>query len=664
MANKKLNTPEVEEIKTEVAPDFEMVNQEEEVITKDDFKLVDNNNYRHDQKFETKPTTFLKDSLKRFGKNKSSVVASVILGVIILLAIFVPVFDTSDVSKSHPEIQYLEPKLNEAGTGFWDGCKTYSDITVDLSTGYPAEYEPAAVRDLKVSDWKEINVVNNYGTGGYVRNFVVAGDVTSDHPTFSSKQTPSKAVFNVNDENKVTITTANESFADYTVVPYNVYFAYFVAGQDNLSKVYLDTDVKTFGSKTYDVSAILKDKVPGVETFISYVIGMEIDNTDSSYSKQFFVESVITETNSNDEVFAEAWNSIGFDDANAMLLLANTEPGYWSCLGMTRAAFKVKIKTCTFTYDTYTAALGDKKMQLGNADMELYVKNGWCKFSYLYHSKTKVTTWEFERLSDRCPVVEIYNVSVSTFHGKEVVNVDTLTTVYKYLGYESMPKFLMGTDKAGKDMFKYVFEGLRTSLIMGVITAAVCFTFGLVWGAISGYFGGNVDLAMERFTDILSGMPWIVVMTLCIVHLGQTFFVFVLALCLTGWIGTAATTRTQFYRFKGREYVLASRTLGASDMRIIFKHILPNAMGTIITGAVLMVPSVIFSEASISYLGLGLKGLSSLGVILSDNQAELLNNPYLLLFPSIIIALLMICFNLFGNGLRDAINPSLKGEDE
>ena len=134
--------------------------------------------------------------------------------------------------------------------------------------------------------------------------------------------------------------------------------------------------------------------------------------------------------------------------------------------------------------------------------------------------------------------------------------------------------------------------------------------------------------------------------------------------CLTGWIGTAATTRTQFYRFRGREYVLASRTLGASDARLIRKHILPNAMGTIITAEVLMVPSVIFSEATISYLGLGLKNLSSLGVILSNNQSELTSNSYLLIFPSVIIALLMISFNLFGNGLRDAVNPSLKGEEE
>ena len=120
--------------------------------------------------------------------------------------------------------------------------------------------------------------------------------------------------------------------------------------------------------------------------------------------------------------------------------------------------------------------------------------------------------------------------------------------------------------------------------------------FGLCWGAISGYFGGNIDLIMERITDILSGVPYIVVMTLAILLFKNNIFTFGLALCFTSWIGPAARTRTQFYRFKGREYVLASRTLGASDARLIFRHILPNALGTIVTSSVLMIPGVIFSE--------------------------------------------------------------------
>ncbi|MBR3618050.1 MAG: ABC transporter permease, partial [Acholeplasmatales bacterium] len=124
---------------------------------------------------------------------------------------------------------------------------------------------------------------------------------------------------------------------------------------------------------------------------------------------------------------------------------------------------------------------------------------------------------------------------------------------------------------------------------------------------------------------------------------------------------TAGRTRTQFYRFKGREYVLASRTLGASDMRLIFKHILPNGMGTIITSAVLMIPSVIFSESTLAYLRLGLTDLASFGVLLANNQQYISIYPNLIVFPAVIMSLMMISFNLFGNGLRDAFNPSLKG---
>jgi ABC-type dipeptide/oligopeptide/nickel transport system permease subunit len=146
-------------------------------------------------------------------------------------------------------------------------------------------------------------------------------------------------------------------------------------------------------------------------------------------------------------------------------------------------------------------------------------------------------------------------------------------------------------------------------------------------------------------------------------------------LIVSGWIGIAGVTRTQFYRYKRREYVLASRTLGAKDLRLIFRHILPNGIGTIITASILSIPAVIFTEAALSYLGYGighgqsfkLLGIElsgvSIGVLLSDGRAELFDKPYLTVFPAIIISILMITFNMFGNALRDAFNPSLRGSD-
>ena len=136
---------------------------------------------------------------------------------------------------------------------------------------------------------------------------------------------------------------------------------------------------------------------------------------------------------------------------------------------------------------------------------------------------------------------------------------------------------------------------------------------------------------------------------------------------MTGWIGTAASVRSQFYRYKNQEYVLAARTLGASDRRIMWKHIFPNTLGTLITSSVLVIPGVIFSESMLSYLGivkLGGATTTSLGTLLSDASSIWTSYPSLMIFPALIISLLMICFNLFGNGLRDAFNPQLRGSDE
>ena len=140
----------------------------------------------------------------------------------------------------------------------------------------------------------------------------------------------------------------------------------------------------------------------------------------------------------------------------------------------------------------------------------------------------------------------------------------------------------------------------------------------------------------------------------------------VIAFILTGWIGIAGTTRMQFYRYKNQEYVLAARTLGASDRRLMFRHIFPNALGTLITSSVLIIPGVIFSETSLTYLGiinLDSPTRSSVGAMLSAGQGVMTTYPHMILFPALFIALLMVSFNLFGNGLRDAFNPSLRGAE-
>ena len=382
-------------------------------------------------------------------------------------------------------------------------------------------------------------------------------------------------------------------------------------------------------------------------------------------------------------MFSVGYSGVSFARSNDFLIreskfkVAGKEfknSGYWAVESSTKMCKTAHLAVCTyasFTYDSYRGQFGRREdISIYEFEFEIYADKGYIDYFIepLDSDPTRAdpSTFYFEILDkENSPIMEDITASDVYFETSSDMFVANCTVrYYRYLGLDKMPKFLFGTDKTGRDMFKYVFDGLKTSLLIGLATFAICFTFGLIYGAISGYFGGTVDLVMERITDVLSGIPFIVLMTLIILKAGQNYLTFGIALCLTGWIGTASTTRTQFYRFRGREYVLASRTLGASDARLIAKHILPNALGTIITGAVLMIPSVIFSEATISYLGLGFKNASSLGVILSDNQIELLSHPYLLLFPSAVIALIMISFNLFGNGLRDAINPSLKGEGE
>ncbi len=243
---------------------------------------------------------------------------------------------------------------------------------------------------------------------------------------------------------------------------------------------------------------------------------------------------------------------------------------------------------------------------------------------------------------------------------------------YNYYQYKNgfEPKYIFGTDSQGYDLALRLADGIRLSLVVSLVVCAINFVIGAIYGAIAGYYGGVVDLTMERITDILSGIPSVVVMTLFQLHFAQKVGVIpslLFAFVLTGWIGMSSRVRTQFYRFKNQEYVMAARTLGARDRRIIWKHIFPNTLGTIITGSVLAIPGVIFTESMLSFLGivnLGGAETTSLGTLLSDASSIWTNYPHLMLVPATIISLLMICFNLFGNGLRDAFNPSLRRVEE
>ena len=695
--------------------DFELTNlpieAQDPEIKAEDFVLENNENRTHEQKFQTKPTTFLKDSLKRFSKNKSSVVAAGILGGLLLLSVLVPIIDRNDTSSPHPEITYLEPKLLPAGTGFWDGTKKFEDIPVDVGNDLegvdkennwwpnPERFVQSAVSKKSFSDNVYSNTASKYGKEGYIA--IGYNSKTKDEVEYIEFKTNKiKSAFNVNenhylvsfdtyDSSKLAkVETQDNTPEGYDLGETAFYFNYFDS-ENNEQAVELVSYavVHNIGSSVTELKEAqinISDKIKAalgteVTSYSGVSFSVRLKNQKNHKDTCSLIKKIEFSSESSNEEFKKAFEAPSFTDATEAFLRESkvdsaANPAYWAVANGEKQIHMSKMRYCNFVYDPYEAKLGittDNNFPFSSLDT--YRRNKWINWKCITKKNPDTLEYEVDPTTftceiinkDKCPLVEPIKIEdINVDYDGTISFVKATVYQYKLYGYSRMPIFLFGTDKSGRDMFKYVFEGLRTSLVLGIVTTVVCFLFGLLYGAVSGYFGGTVDLVMERFTDILHGIPWIVVMTLVIIHMGSNFFTFALALCLTGWIGTASITRTQFYRFRGREYVLASRTLGASDARLIAKHILPNAMGTIITSAVLMVPGVIFSEATISYLGLGLKNLASLGVILSYNQTELQTNSYLLLFPSVVIALVMISFNLFGNGLRDAVNPSLKGEEE
>lgn len=230
------------------------------------------------------------------------------------------------------------------------------------------------------------------------------------------------------------------------------------------------------------------------------------------------------------------------------------------------------------------------------------------------------------------------------------------------------PCFLLGATHIGKDVLTCLASGARFSFIFAIVIASINLVIGAVYGAIAGYYGGAIDLVMERITDILSAVPMMIIITLLKYHMNTSGHILILFLAFiaTGWIGMASTTRMQFYRVKNQEYILAARTLGAKDRRLIWKHIFPNAIGTLVTSCALVIPSMIFSETSLSYLGiinLATGNITSVGTLIAAGQPYLTTYPHIVAFPSVFLALLMLSFNLFGNGLRDAFNPSLRDSE-
>ncbi len=549
-----------------------------EELDKDLFKEVPNHSELHDQAFETKPVSFLRDSFNRFAKNKASIVGAAIILIIALYGIIVPfVCPTAHVdSISYPngfedaEFSYVTPYCSwfgGTGSGFWDGTKTRTVAEDELTT-------------------------------------LIYDD--SNHPYYVKTESVS--------EKTVKIATITRTVRSYTI-RYDTYAV-------GCKEVRLSPE-EYQKLKDYDVERAQNGLASILKPTVDYATYL------TEYQAQLY-EEMDYESAASEEAKKNIENSVSNIISNMRYYYSNNKRVYYKLTAKTDAGI--------YSSSVFSPILEDGKP------------------------------------------VAIYSTAEPTESGGKIsARVDYFDYFTYVNGFE--PRFLFGTNSAGQDIFLRLAQGTRFSLLLGVVISAINFVIGLIWGAVSGYYGGYVDLTMERITDIISNIPSIIILTICSIQftnnvalkasIGETGIVvlaFLIAFVYSGWIGVASTTRMQFYRFKGQEYVLASRTLGAKDSRLIFRHILPNAIGTLVTSSVLMIPSVIFSESTLSFLGIvdfSKSNLSSIGTLLSEGQsAGLSSNPHVLLFPCIIISLLMICFNLFGNGLRDAFNTSLKGADD
>lgn len=236
----------------------------------------------------------------------------------------------------------------------------------------------------------------------------------------------------------------------------------------------------------------------------------------------------------------------------------------------------------------------------------------------------------------------------------EATNSDLLNTAPSGLHW-------FGTDTLGRDIFARIWMGGRVSIIIGIIGTLIETTVGVIYGGISGYFGGLVDDIMMRIVEVLVSIPYLIIVILISLILGKGIPALIIAMTITGWTGMARMVRGQLLQIKEQEYVLAATALGASPSRIIARHLIPNTIGIMIVDVTFSVPGFIFGEAFLSFIGLGVQSPNtSWGALAASAQQNLMFYPYQLFFPSLFISLTMLSFNLLGDGLRDALDPRLR----
>ena len=553
-------------------------------IPSEKFKFV-SEGVIHDQKFDTKPVGYLKDAFRRFCKNKASVVAAIIIIIMILFAIFAPMFSQYKVSDADIRMSKITPtsKLSLAlGWDFWDGHEQMDNTETIFQFYYGINQETgqqAVKGGLDKSERYEVVTVNEK-TGK--ERIVVRYDFRLN--TYYR---------NGNIYMNITDPRIYESIQAY---------------QDKTGNRVLYPVVSRRERLTY----ILEELSPGsgaqYQTDDGYV-WYKIDPASLKKVGTSYQPKAVLDENGN---FINNYRPYSGINPNTDL----PYDGYTSKLLMPD-----EVEAGTRLYD-YAQQI----------DGGFQVRVNYYEYYKWYHQE-----WLKDDIKD--------------------------------------PFYFFGTNGQGQCILTCLSNGARFSFILAVFVSVINLTVGAIIGAIAGYFGGITDITIERIMDILGGIPMMIVIVLVKEHLKEAgmpldmlpLITVFLAFFATGWTGMASTTRMQFYRYKNQEYVLAARTLGANNRRIMFKHIFPNALGTLVTSSVLVIPGVIFSESSLSYLGiidLSTSDLTSVGAMLANSRSYMTSYPHILSFPAVFVSMLMLSFNLFGNGLRDAFNPSLRGAED
>ena len=624
------------------------------------FSLVQENDRLKDKPLQTKQLTYFQDAMLRFTKNKYNVIASIILLIMILMSIFVPILTPSRYYETtNSELTTLPPRVPLLeNLGILDGTKLYENQPIDRDTidpetglGYPTLGFEEQFIDFSTLQ-NQVVIGNDKSplfVGGTVELYV--------NTTRTSAAVISSDIVTLFNGDYVNIDLASmPEIGTLEIYVSEVNLTSSLTGWDD-EKLTLIGTVNQSGVTTLD---------PVTELTNGFLILRYVLEAPSADGRDKVVFNTVSLISSSTQEISKEYTGYNLSMFKFFILDSTTENGRYLRNG-------AEMIIASFRYDEYEALFSDKPRIIGANEYNQILLDNPGMAESITVDPNNPDAWTFD---EGFPIASVTDVDRIIIAGREYVNYKVQINGRYSLGFEETPYFIFGTDVFGKDLFVLIWLGLRTSLLLGFLATLFNIIIGIIWGATSAYYGGQVDMLMERFTDIWGSFPSITMIGIITVLIGPGFLALFIFVVYDGWIGAAKVTRFQFYRYKGSEYVLAARTLGSSDRRIIFKHILPNALGTIVTRVVLAIPSVIFLEVNLSFLGFGigngqtltlgpieLTG-TSIGVILNDGQQQIFaGNLWLVIFPALIVAILMITFNMFGNALRDALNPQLRGSE-